>query len=189
MKKKIKKIVKKIPLTKQIAYHVNCKKNAELYNAVLQLSRELRIRGVHFIFCEPPVDERLVNLTAFEKERIDNWVFDFNHIEKDIDKLTRIYGDTFDADYLIQLYDGAKVITVNGEKTVADFSSKYVNIINGRRLTTGQPDKFHNKINIYGPCTVRGTGVEDGQTIASFLQMKINSKYPDAYCVVNQGIG
>ena len=189
MKKEIKKIVKKIPLTKQIAYHVNCKKNAELYDAVLQLSRELRIRGVHFIFCEPPVDERLVNLTAFEKERIDNWVFDFNHIEKDIDKLTRIYGDAFDADYLIQLYDGAKVITVNGEKTVADFSSKYVNIINGRRLTIGQPDKFHNKINIYGPCTVRGTGVEDGQTIASFLQMKINSKYPDSYCVVNQGIG
>jgi [citrate (pro-3S)-lyase] ligase len=189
MNRKKKKMIKKIPFMKQLAYCVNCRKNGELYNVILQLSNKLQENGVHFIYCEPPVDDRLINLTKFEQERIDNWVFDFNNIEKDIDRLKRIYGDDIDTDYLIQLYDGAKVITVNGEKTVADYSSKYVNIINGRRLTVGQPEKFHNKINIYGPCTVRGTGVEDGQTIASFLQDKVNKNYPDSYYVVNQGIG
>lgn len=189
MNRKIKNIIKKMPFVKTVAYHINCRSNSELYNMILQLNNELREKDIKFIYCEPPVDDRLVNLTKFEQERIDNWVFDFNDIEKDIDKLKRIYGDDIDTDYLVQLYDGAKVVTMNGKKTVADYTSKYVNIVNGRRITIGQPEKFHNKINIYGPCTVRGTGVEDGQTIASFLQDKINNKYPDSYCVVNQGIG
>lgn len=190
MNNKAKNVLKKLPLMKNAAYMVNCKKNNELYSAVLEIKNELESKGVKFIYCEPPVDSRLVNLTDFEKERIEHWVFDFNHINKDnIDKLKAIYGDDIDTDYLVKLYEGAKVITVNGMKTVADYTSQYVNIINGRRATIGQPEKFHNKINIYGACTVRGTGVEDAQTIASYLQKNINVHYSDSYMVVNQGVG
>lgn len=69
------------------------------------------------------------------------------------------------------------------------FQSDYQHIINGRRITIGQPANYHNTIYTHGACTWRGTGVEDQETIASFLQKDINQAFPDSYKVVNSAIG
>lgn len=189
MKSKIKKVLRAMPVVGDIIYYWVCKKNKKLFTEILRIKRELEMRGVAFVFCEPPVADKLVGLTSFEKERIQKWTFDFNHISKETERLKKIYGEDTDMSYLEQLYDGAKVVLVDGKKTVCDYESEYVNIVNGHRVTVGQPVTYHNKINIYGPCTVRGTGVEDRHTISSNLQEMVNKEYPDSYAVVNQGIG
>lgn len=158
-------------------------------NKVAKANKKLRQNGVRFIVVLPPSAERITSLTDFEKERIQNWIFDFNHItDKDAQIISRLYKDE-PVEVLLQKYDGAKVIEKNGHKTLADFSSPYVNIVNGHRVTPGQPEHYRNTIHVYGACTVRGTGVGDDETIPAYLQRQINDEYPETFRCVNLAIG
>lgn len=160
-----------------------------LYGLVKKIDEYCKSKNVIFIYAEPPRPKKIKKLSKFEKTRLKNWTFDFNHIEKDLDKIKKIYGPEIDSEYLSQVYDGAIVVDQGGYKAVLDFTSKYVNIVNGIRMTIGQPDNYINKIHMYGACTVRGTGVEDSQTIASYLQSALNKKFPNCYRIYNHGIG
>lgn len=160
-----------------------------LYALVKKIDEYCKNKGVTFIYMEPPRPSKIKNLSKFERFRLKRWTFDFNHIEKDLDKVQKVYGPKVDLNYLRQVYDGAIVVDQGGYKALLDFTSKYVNIINGIRITVGQPNQCVNKIHMYGACTVRGTGVEDSQTIASYLQDALNKKYPETYQVYNHGIG
>ena len=160
-----------------------------IYGLVKQIKEYCDLRGVVFLYVEPPRSKKIKHLSTFETYRLKNWTFDFNHIDKDIDKIKKIYGNDINTQYLYQLYDGARVVDQGGYKALLDFSSEYVNIVNGMRVTVDQPEQYLNRIHMYGACTVRGTGVEDGQTIASYLQKKLNEKYANMYQVYNHGIG
>ena len=179
--------LKKYKVMRYLNYKLS-KKYKKYFNEMKELQSLLEENKVMFYYFESAKEYLIPNLTKFQKKRINNWIFDFNHIEKDMDKLKSIYRENFDKDYLIQVYDGAKVISNNGVKKLADFRSKYVNIINGIRYTTDEPEYFKNTIHIYGACTVRGTGVEDKHTVASFLQRKLNEE-EKKYRVINHGIG
>jgi [citrate (pro-3S)-lyase] ligase len=142
------------------------------------------------MFFELPQKEKINNLTEFETERIENWVFDFNHIERELPRLRAVFGENVDPRYIVALYDGGIVVNGGSRRRVLDFSNEYVHIVNGVRFTAGQPSDYHNRIYIHGACTVRGTGVEDSQTIASYLQESLNEIQADkTYCVINMGIG
>ncbi len=67
-----------------------------------------------------------------------------------------------------------------------DIRSPYLNIVNGERVTTGQPAEADRTIWCFGPCIIIGGFVEDKYTIESILQKKIND---DGYSckVVNCG--
>ena len=64
--------------------------------------------------------------------------------------------------------------------------SRYLNIVNGERVTVGQPEQADRTIWFFGPCVVIGGYVEDRHTIESFLQEQLNR---DGYScrVVNCG--
>lgn len=160
-----------------------------VYDLIRKVNEYCEERNVRFIYAEPPRPSKVKNLSEFERYRLKNWTFDFNYIEKDIDKVKRVYGEDISSDYLRQVYDGAVVADQGGYKGVLDFASQYVNIVNGIRITVGQPQEYINRIHIYGACTVRGTGVEDSQTIASYLQDELNKNYVNGYQVYNHGIG
>lgn len=146
--------------------------------------------GVEFYFFQTPLKQNICGLSDFELQRLDNWVFDFNHIsEKDCEIIKEIYPDDVTPEYLKQVYDGSRVYEKDGVRYLADFRSEYVNVIMGKRMTFYQPDTWHNRVYIYGQCTARGTGVEDRHTISSFLQKEINRFYPDSYQVVNLATG
>lgn len=164
----------------------------QIYKDIRTMSKKLEQQGVFFLYFEPPRHDKIKNLSSFEKERIKNWTFNFNNVksnQSDLKKIQMIYGDDFDIELLQDLYDGAKVINRGDRKIVVDFSSKYVNIVGGMRLTTNQPEKYYNKIHLYGACTIRGNGVKDSETIASFLQNILNKKLKNTYQVLNHGIG
>ena len=156
---------------------------------IKKVHRKLNEKGIRLIVVLPPMVSRLTSRTKFENDRIKNWTFDFNHItEEDAKIISQLYPDD-SVDILLKKYDGAKVIEKNGYKSLADFSNEYVNIVNGHRITPGQPEKYKNTIYMYGACTVRGTGVGDDETIPSYLQEQINADFPDVFRCVNQAIG
>lgn len=165
------------------------KKYLPIFIQMKQISDVLLENNVKFYYFEPPKAYLIRHLTPFEKERIYHWTFDFNHIEKDTDRLKKIYGDLFSEDYIAKIYDGAKVVSFQEEKKLVDFENEYVHICNGIRFTTDQPSQASFKIHLYGACTIRGTGVEDRHTVASYLQRMINEQFPDSYQVINHGIG
>ena len=153
------------------------------------IHRELKGIGVSLLMVHTPNGMEIKNLSKAQKDRMDNWIFNFNAItEKDALKLKQIFGKDIDTDYIVQIYEGIRVYDDHGVRRLADFNSKYVNISNGERRTLYQPDTYEKTIYIYGSCTARGTGCEDKDTIASLLQKKLLERYPE-YRVVNKAIG
>lgn len=151
---------------------------------------DLQANGVRTFFFQTPLIRNIENLSEFEQERVKNWEFDFNNIsDKDYEYIAKVYGIGADTAYLKKVYDGTKVYSKDSTKYLADFRSELVNIINGERFTVGQPTAYKKTIYIYGQCTARGTGVEDRNTIASFLQELLNKKVKDDILVRNRAIG
>lgn len=151
---------------------------------------ELQERGVRCIIFQTPLEQNIRNLTDFEKERLEKWVFDYGHITpEDCMLIKKVYSDDTDLEYLRQVYDGIKVFQKNGVKYLANYRSRYVNIVAGERITCYQPENFNHSIFIFGQCTVRGNGVEDKHSISSILQKRINQEFEDCYRVCNCGIG
>ncbi|MBI2414880.1 hypothetical protein HYV31_03565 [candidate division WWE3 bacterium] len=80
-------------------------------------------------------------------------------------------------------------LTPEGTRLVIpkDFSSEYLNVRDGLRKTSHQPEKYEHMIYVFGASTVFCAEVPDDYTINSYLQQKINEKYPNKYKVENFG--
>lgn len=55
-----------------------------------------------------------------------------------------------------------------------DEKGRYFNVVNGERVTVGQPEEAERTIWFFGPCFVMGVYVEDKYTIESILQERLN---------------
>ena len=165
------------------------KKQFELVILFKRIAKFLKKKGVRLLYVELPIDNKLVGLTDFEKERIKDWSFDLNKYREELPKLKKLFGEDVTMDYILSVFDGGIVVQGNKRKVLLDFTSPNQHIVNGRRVTVGQPKDYHNTIYTHGACTWRGTGVEDKDTIASLLQSQINDYYPNSYRVVNSAIG
>jgi cytidyltransferase-like protein len=91
-------------------------------------------------------------------------------------------------EYIENIFDGPGNIIKNGALYNDDYHSKYVNVSNGMRHTTGQPSTYENDVYILGPSWCYGFGTEDKHTIASQLQQQLNEKVPNHYRVNNLGV-
>ena len=180
-------IVERINIIKR-SLHNKFKLN-KIKRALCKNQSYLAKRGVNLLYVQLPIEEKIKGLTEFEKERLANWAFNLNQYKTETDKLKRIYGEDITEDYIMSIFDGGTVVQGEKRKVLLDFVSDNQHIINGRRMTTGNPAKYGNVIYTHGACTWRGTGVEDSQTIASYLQGLINETYPESYKVVNSAIG
>jgi [citrate (pro-3S)-lyase] ligase len=154
-----------------------------------EIQHFLSVKGVNVLYVDLPNEKKIAGLTSFELDRISNWCFDFNKYKEELPKLKKLYGEDVSQEYILSIFDGGIVVDGKKRKVLLDFSSEHQHIVNGRRITIGQPNKFQNTIFTHGACTWRGTGVEDKETIASFLQENINKCYPNEYRVVNSAIG
>lgn len=171
---------------KKVSFKYNIHK---IKKALCNIQSYLTKRGVKLLYVQLPLEAKIKGLTEFEKERLANWAFNLNQYKTEINKLKRIYGEGITEDYIMSIFDGGIVVQGEKRKVLLDFVSDNQHIINGRRITIGNPSKYGNVIYTHGACSWRGTGVEDSQTIASYLQGLINEKYPNSYKVVNSAIG
>ncbi len=105
-------------------------------------------------------------------------------VEEEKEFLNDIY-DTDDISY-DEMFDIPDKIMINrGMLRHVDNSSKYVNVIAGRRLTSDTPDKFLNTVYMLGGCVFFGYAIEDQYTVPSCLQRILNKECRNKYRVVN----
>ncbi len=79
-------------------------------------------------------------------------------------------------------------IGADGARHFENQDGKYLNIVNGHRLTTGQPENFSRTIYVVGGCGIFGIGARDEGTLASQLQRLLNENVPEeSFKVENYG--
>lgn len=80
-------------------------------------------------------------------------------------------------------------IVFNGvHNYLLDRKEEGFNIVNGKRITTGHPNKTTQTVHMFGPCVVQGLCVSDSQTIPSLLQQTINENGFQTTQVLNNGL-
>lgn len=105
------------------------------------------------------------------------------------DFLKQIYGEAYSPDYVREVMDIPNRLRLeSGSVEHEDRFGKYLNVFRGERKTTGQPSDYDHTVYLMGGCVFFGYAVEDGQTIASFLQDQLNRKLPEKkWRVINYG--
>ncbi|MDR1917352.1 MAG: SGNH/GDSL hydrolase family protein [Synergistaceae bacterium] len=99
----------------------------------------------------------------------------------------------FSRDYLTDVFTERKTILPDGTISQNDVRSKRVNIVSGRRVTPGCPEKFDRSVFIFGDSVAFGMGADDGGAVSGALQSRLNS-YSAAeagrpsFRVINEGL-
>ena len=81
-----------------------------------------------------------------------------------------------------------KVHNNGAHNILVDDKSKFLNITNGRRYTTGNTSEWKNTVYFFGPCVVRGLYVDDSGTIPSLFQEKSKIIEPNRTRTINCGV-
>lgn len=85
------------------------------------------------------------------------------------------YGELNVGDYAAEVGNLQFSIETNNVYTrMKDVQSRYLNVVNGERVTVGQPSEAERTVWFFGPCLMVGAYVEDKHTIESFLQERFN---------------
>ncbi len=80
-------------------------------------------------------------------------------------------------------------IGIDGARHYEDYEGKYFNIVNGHRLTVGQPLKPKRTIYVMGGCYILGVGARDEGTYSSQLQKLLNEYAAEkGFIVENYGM-
>ncbi len=130
--------------------------------------------AISFYFKFPQAN-RIANKSKLEKYLSDNGIYGF-------DDRTKNYG--LDESMVVH-QPILKTIERNGIIKFEDVSEKGINVRNGFRVTTDQPNSYDKTCWIFGSSVVRGFFADDYHTIASQLQRKFNDVCPNRYRVVN----
>jgi hypothetical protein len=69
-----------------------------------------------------------------------------------------------------------------------DFSGRWFNVVDGRRVTTGIPPQPRHRLHLFGASSVFCAEVPDQYTIASALQRRLNASSPEEWEVRNYGV-
>ena len=102
--------------------------------------------------------------------------------------LKKVYEKKYSMNYIKNVMEIPNTLKLNrGKVRHEDYNSRYINVTNGERYTPGQPDDSRYTIYLMGSCVFFGYAVEDGDTIAGYLQQKINTVH-SAWRVVNMGV-
>lgn len=119
-----------------------------------------------------------------EKNRV-NW------LKSNPDHMHQIHKDlpNYSSEYISQICSGPKNFIQTVKLVMSDWQSDFLNVKDGQRVTTEQPNDFDQNILIFGASDVFGYGTEDKNTFCSFLQRRINSNTSNnRLCVQNYGI-
>lgn len=169
-------------------------KDINTYIREMDLQNTLRMlekTDASVIVCRIPFLNEIGELTEDEKLRsklLISGAYVENPSQVVIEQLKKVYGKDY------SLWESGDVACIRqyyaeeqGIYKLVDRKGENTNVIDGKRVTTGVPDKWQNSIYIIGPCTVQGNYVKDEDTIPSCIQRYINKYHPDEYRVVNLG--
>ena len=152
-----------------------------------ELFRDLQERGIHVLFlCTDRTDsvyqKQLFDAFHSRSQRFGRGT-EYVHPEE----AEAFYGDLYSEEYAHKV--GRHMFLTEKQNSftrLKDCNEPYFHIVNGERLTVGQPEKADSAIYFFGPCVCIGPYVEDGHTVESFLQQEL-SREGYLYRVINAG--
>lgn len=165
---------------------------ATQYNKMLNLISCWIQNGVKFEYFRYPRATDIINKSLNEKFLCDNEIIPADYrknFEKYKERILKVIGYN-DSEENIDKYL-INIITpiINKGQTIElqDMHSRYINIVDGKRVVTNQKDMYENTVYIVGPSWVFGKYEKDDDTIASCIQRMLNESSMQ-YKVVNCGI-
>ena len=112
----------------------------------------------------------------------------YNEPEKFETDLKELFGDKYSPQYVKEIGRIPQVVRKGTCYCHEDCSSRYVNVVGGLRVTTGQPERFSQTVHVYGRCGAFGYAVEDGDTLPSRMQAEFAARGHVDIRVVNHGL-
>lgn len=112
----------------------------------------------------------------------------YEHIDEYESDLRELFGDLYQKEYIQELGRIPQVIKKGNIYCHEDYSGKYVNVIEGRRVVVGQPDSYRKTIHVYGRCGAFGYAVEDKNSLPSQIQLLLRNRDVTDIRVVNHGL-
>lgn len=112
----------------------------------------------------------------------------YQDFEKYQEDFRELIGEGCDEEYIRKLSRIPQVVLKGSVYSHEDHKSELVNVIGGKRITVGQPEKSNRTIHIYGRCGVFGYAVEDEETVPSQLQKLLCQNGYGDIAVVNHGL-
>ena len=161
------------------------------YQANLLVS-EIQKPGCQAKFIFAPNLRRMQNCSAVEQMLLNmpvpliersSWLFTFPAHIRECYRRLEYYSD----DYLQQIFTGSEVLERGGTYIQRDMHSQYVNVSDGMRCTTDQPESYRRVVHFFGNSFVYGFGVEDQYTLPSCLQRELN-RTSEEWLVCNYGV-
>ncbi|GHT00673.1 hypothetical protein AGMMS50276_27060 [Synergistales bacterium] len=85
---------------------------------------------------------------------------------------TSIYGDlpTYNAQYIKEIFSFCDY----RPEFPTDRAGKFLNILNGERVTPGAPEGYEKTIHIFGGTAAFGVGTDDNNTLGALIQAELN---------------
>lgn len=97
-----------------------------------------------------------------------------------------VYGKKVSWEYLAEISQIPQRFELElGKLKHLDCQGKYLNICEGERNVFRQPDSWEHTVCFLGGCVFFGYMEDDAHTVPSYLQQKLNEKYPNRWRVVN----
>lgn len=103
------------------------------------------------------------------------------------DDLKELFGEKFSIDYVKKIQDIPQIIRKGNTYCHEDHVSKYVNVVDGKRITTPKNNGASHKIHIYGRCGAFGYAVEDKDNFPNQLQLLLTDNH-ESYTIVNHAL-
>lgn len=132
--------------------------------------------------------EKRLKEIIFNKNGVGERISWFKSIPEHFDAL---YADLpqYSKDYIEEIFTPIPNIDTRRGRANLDHKSNYVNITNGCRHTSGQPEVYDNSIFMVGSSSTYGFGCEDKHTLPSLFQELINNSnfLHSRYSVFNLG--
>ncbi len=112
----------------------------------------------------------------------------YEDIEKYEEDLKEIFGDLYSKEYVEKIGKIPQVIQKGDGYCHEDCASEYINIIQGKRITCYQPEKYKRTLHVYGRCGAFGYAVEDKHSLPSQIQLWLKKKGINDIKVINHGL-
>lgn len=102
--------------------------------------------------------------------------------------LRELFGELYNKDYIKEIGRIPQVIQKGNSYRHEDYTSRYVNVIDGRRIVCEQPKRYSRTIHVYGRCGAFGYAVEDRYSLPSLIQQQLKQCGITDIRVVNHGL-
>lgn len=117
-----------------------------------------------------------------------NFPLMYENMDKYESDLKELFGELYSKEYLTEIGRIPQVIEKGVVYRHEDFTSKYVNVIEGQRVVCYQPENYKRTIHVYGRCGAFGYAVEDKNSLPSQIQLQLNNHGITDVRVVNHGL-